>query len=82
MGRAEFNRIRLAVLNRDRHTCYLCGTGDCVTADHITPVAEGGARRDMRNWAAICGDCHESKTAREASRGRRRSNARQRPGRT
>lgn len=73
MSRSEFNRLRLRVLKRDQHTCYLCAATDCVTADHITPVAEGGAHKDTRNWATICTDCHREKTRREATRGQRRA---------
>ncbi len=79
MNRAEFNRLKDQVLRRDHRTCYLCGEPDCVTADHITPIAEGGARKDTRNWAAICGDCHHEKTRREATRGQRRARAQRSP---
>lgn len=34
------------------------------------PVAEGGASLDVANGQAVCGECHKTKTAAEAYRGR------------
>ncbi|WP_408608401.1 HNH endonuclease [Actinomyces howellii] len=41
-------------------------------ADHVVPVAEGGAMYDPLNGQAACGSCHMQKTQREAARGRQR----------
>lgn len=61
------------VLRRDAHTCYQCGN-QAHEADHITPLAEGGAD-DETNMAAICRQCHRVKTQAEASRGKARRQA-------
>ncbi|WP_419775705.1 HNH endonuclease [Microbacterium oxydans] len=66
---------RSAVLRRDKGLCKTQGphcTHRATEADHITPVAEGGARYDITNGAAICSPCHKAKTQAEATRGLRR----------
>ena len=60
---------RLAVLTRDAWTCRQCGAG-ARTADHVIPVAEGGAEHDVDNGQALCDRCHKAKTQAEAARGR------------
>ena len=41
-------------------------------ADHIVPVAEGGAEFDPANGQGACVFCHGVKTAEESARGRQR----------
>lgn len=41
-------------------------------ADHIVPVAEGGAEFDVTNGQGACRFCHDIKTSEEAARGRAR----------
>jgi 5-methylcytosine-specific restriction endonuclease McrA len=41
-------------------------------ADHIIPVAEGGAEFDPANGQGACKFCHDIKTTEEAARGRAR----------
>ena len=41
--------------------------------DHITPLAEGGAKYDHRNFMALCHDHHDEKTVQDALRGKTRA---------
>lgn len=60
-----WNRLRLAVLERDGWTCSYCDkdltveTGDG-TADHVMPKAAGG-RDEMINLVAACRKCNGAK---------------------
>jgi 5-methylcytosine-specific restriction protein A len=65
-GRA-WQRLRLAVLKRDR---FLCQCARCkanarvrvaTEVDHIVPKAQGGTD-DMANLQAIASECHRIKT--------------------
>ena len=40
--------------------------------DHITPLAEGGAKYDPANFMALCNAHHTEKTTADALRGKRR----------
>jgi 5-methylcytosine-specific restriction enzyme A len=69
---------RSAVLARDRGVCQIRAkhcTVRATEADHIIPVAFGGADGDVSNGQAVCRRCHKAKTQREAAEGRRRANA-------
>jgi len=55
------------ILARDHHTCYACG-GPATTADHLIPVARGGAHEDG-NLGAMCAPCHAIKSERERREG-------------
>lgn len=73
-GRKAVTRRR-RVLERDNFTCYICGEvrlENGLIADHVKPLAEGGADT-MGNLRAICLDCDQVKSAEEAARGRRRA---------
>ena len=74
---------RRAVLDRSDGRCAIAGPrcdGAAVEADHIVPVAEGGAEHDVTNGQGVCTPCHAAKTAAEAARGRqRRRDAARRP---
>lgn len=76
---AEHKAWARAVLDRARGRCQINGP-DCIgvatSADHVTPVAEGGAEYDVRNGQGACTPCHDAKTQAEAARGRRRRYAR------
>lgn len=70
--------IRPAVLDRDHHTCVMCGRpGNQV--DHITP----GDNHDLQNLQTLCAHCHATKSASEGGkaihRGMRRQSLRKRP---
>ena len=50
----EYRQMRARVL-ADSDVCIVCGHGRADTADHVIPVARGGARRDPDNLAPIHG---------------------------
>lgn len=57
----EFKRF---ILNRDKHTCYFCGSyGD--TIDHLLPRAKGGHTTPL-NCVCACNLCNQSKAAMDA----------------
>jgi len=60
---AKWRRLRAWVLMREP-LCRTCG-GLAREADHIRPLAQGGARLDVRNVQPLCRECHAAKTARE-----------------
>lgn len=41
--------------------------------DHIVPLAEGGDRYDWDNYQSLCKPHHDTKTARDAQRGKTRA---------
>lgn len=55
---SELERLRVEVLDRDNHSCVLCGA----YADQVSHILSRGAHinllLDIRNLAAICGECH------------------------
>lgn len=46
--------------------CRMCAAKGRVTAatiaDHIVPIAKGGAVHDITNMQPVCEDCHDTKT--------------------
>ncbi len=73
-SRAEWQRIRTKVLQRDERRCQLRLRGcriDGNQVDHILSIGRGGAD-DMDNCECVCAPCHAKKTAREAAAGRNR----------
>jgi 5-methylcytosine-specific restriction protein A len=75
---AEWKRLRLDVLRRDRYQCQVRGpacTGHATQVDHILNVANGGAELDPANAQAICSPCNARKASAEgaAARARRRT---------
>ncbi|GAB6857640.1 HNH endonuclease [Microbacterium xylanilyticum] len=68
----RWRTLKRRILQRDGGRCYACG-GDAITADHVTPVGEGGDLWDENNLAAICKTCHDAKTAAETARGAQRA---------
>lgn len=63
-----WDKLRKTILERDKHLCQPClGQGRFTAAsqvDHIKPKAKGGTD-DPDNLQAICGPCHDDKTARD-----------------
>lgn len=53
---------RLRVLARDP-ICVNCQAAQATEADHIMPIARGGARLDLDNGQGLCKPCHSKKTA-------------------
>lgn len=59
-----WRRVRDAVLQRDGHLCQIQGdhcTLDATEADHIIPLAQGGAPYDPRNLRAACRACNRAR---------------------
>lgn len=63
-----WEKLRAAVLRRDKHLCQECLKAGIYKAgnqcDHIVPKADGGTD-DMENLQILCKDCHKSKTLSE-----------------
>jgi 5-methylcytosine-specific restriction endonuclease McrA len=65
--------LRSAVRDRDGDDCSVChllidfakppGTPAGPTLEHVTPVAAGGARRDLQNLSLSHGRCNHEKGA-------------------
>jgi hypothetical protein len=55
---------RHEIIHRDLR-CVLCGSGDRIEIDHITPVYEGGAELANDNLRVLCHACHKEKSRRE-----------------
>lgn len=66
------SNVRRAILQRDR-TCQHCHDADATIADHIVPLAEGGANT-ADNGQGMCRSCHTRKTLLETKRGHERWN--------
>jgi 5-methylcytosine-specific restriction endonuclease McrA len=57
---------RQAVLTKCNWQCVDCGTvATDLHADHVVPIAQGGARYDVANGQARCVRCHGRKTRQE-----------------
>jgi 5-methylcytosine-specific restriction protein A len=63
----QAQKRRAAVLRRNPH-CVLCGMRPSTQADHIVPLAEGGADHES-NMQGVCMVCHKAKTQVEAAQG-------------
>ena len=65
---ASWDRLRKAILQRDRRLCQPCKRKGRVTqanaVDHIKPKAKGGTD-DTENLEAICDPCHADKGLRD-----------------
>ena len=72
MTGAQRARFRAEQLAREPQ-CRACGSTERLEADHIIPIAEGGARFDAANGQTLCHDCHERKSMRERLRGAARA---------
>lgn len=67
----RWRTLRARVL-REHPICQVCDYLPATQADHVVPVAEGGAELDPDNLQSICDPCHAAKTAEESARARRR----------
>ncbi|RPH37165.1 MAG: HNH endonuclease [Chloroflexi bacterium] len=68
---ADWQRVRLAILERDGWRCRWCGLR-ATTVDHVRPLCAGGARLDPANLVAACVGCNSRRGARFSSRRRSR----------
>lgn len=61
-----------AQLLRQEPLCRLCKEKGRVTvatiADHVIPIAQGGAVHDLANMQPVCAECHQDKTNRDNGR--------------
>jgi 5-methylcytosine-specific restriction endonuclease McrA len=69
---ADWQRVRLVVLERDHHRCRWCGAR-ATTVDHVRPLVAGGARLDPANLVAACVGCNSRRGARFSRRRLRRA---------
>jgi 5-methylcytosine-specific restriction endonuclease McrA len=59
---SQWRKIRQRILNRDGHTCQVCGMeGNSV--DHIVPRSAGGGDHDW-NLQTLCVSCNSAKGGR------------------
>jgi 5-methylcytosine-specific restriction endonuclease McrA len=63
------------ILRRDRFVCYVCGLEGADQADHVIPIAEGGANHTENGRAIHAEPCHATKSRQEAARGYARHRA-------
>ncbi len=61
-------RMKAFVLTRDGGRCYLCGELGAETADHVLPLALGGADT-VENQRAAHKSCNATKSGRIDNRG-------------
>jgi 5-methylcytosine-specific restriction endonuclease McrA len=57
------------VLARDDGVCHYCG-GMADTVDHVTCIADGGARLDPADLVAACRPCNSRRSAERTNRRR------------
>lgn len=77
MSSGTMRALKRQVSRRDNGCCYVCGGEGADELEHITPVSQGGASRDLDNLGLIHSEpCHREKSAREALEGSRRARAR------
>ena len=54
-----YYNVKAAVLNRDNHTCQICGAKNTqLQVHHIISKKDGGSNR-MKNLVTLCKDCHD-----------------------
>jgi 5-methylcytosine-specific restriction enzyme A len=74
-----WTKVRAVVLARDRYVCQINGprcTKHATQADHIVPLAEGGARLDPANVRAACAPCNLSAGGRLGAQRKQRTPSR------
>ena len=64
MNLDEWNKLRKAILDRDKHTCYRCEVKKDLTIHHLIPRSQGG-ENNMNNMITLCTDCHDLVEVRE-----------------
>lgn len=65
-----WRQTRDRVVRRDHGRCHLCGQPGATSADHLVPVAHGGALHDLGNLAACHIDCNKIRGTRSIERAR------------
>lgn len=64
---ANWAALRRRVLERDNHTCVLCGK----KATHVDHIKRGGDHSSL-NLRALCQTCHMARTGRDGGRTQRK----------
>lgn len=59
-----WQRVKARIIRRDAGICHLCGQPGANTADHLVPVARGGAVYDLDNLAAAHIACNRKRGSR------------------
>lgn len=55
----RWTKLRAIIVERDGHTCCLCGqVGGVLHADHIVPFTHGGGEFDADNLWTLCAACN------------------------
>jgi 5-methylcytosine-specific restriction endonuclease McrA len=54
------SELRELVMERDRHSCVLCGATEDLTLDHIHPWSKGGPDT-YENLRVLCRPCNSRK---------------------
>lgn len=64
LGRSEWSTasryLRPALFERDENACRFCGSTENLEADHIIPLARGGAN-ELDNLQILCRSCNRRK---------------------
>lgn len=53
--------VRMAILERDDHSCQECGSKERLEIDHVIPLAKGGHPTDPDNLQVLCRSCNVRK---------------------
>lgn len=65
---AQHQKLRKLLLAQEP-LCRLCKANGRVReakiADHIMPIAKGGAIHELSNLQPVCADCHDAKTRKD-----------------
>ena len=56
----QYERLLLALIDRDGYRCAHCGAYEDLTIDHIMPLSKGGTD-DLDNLRLLCRACNSSK---------------------
>lgn len=65
-----WRQTRDRVVRRDHGICHLCDQPGATSADHLVPVAHGGALHDLTNLAACHVDCNKIRGTRSITEAR------------
>ena len=69
LDRKRWQLLRLRVFERDSWRCVRCGKVGRLEADHIVPLAKGGAPYALDNIQSLCSEDHRLKSLEDAGHG-------------
>ena len=58
LDKRRWERVRLAVFERDGWRCTECGRPGRLEAHHVRELRHGGAAYDLENIRTLCRTCH------------------------